>query len=461
MNKQELTKKLASTEEQVSSLIQKAKNQGVDQVEIYAGFYHGNEVSLEKNDINTSVTSEEINFGIRVIADHCQGFVTTNEPHSLEQAIQEAKTLALAQHTPDEAMELPPAVENAPQPITGLYLEEIDSITVEDVVQSAGKILNWRNENFPLINLDSGEVSLNKSFKLVANSHGILRSEMAASLSASFMGMAIDGDDISSFDYDGATGRSKELFLKDLDHSLEHFGEKCMGGLGAKPVKGFQGDIIIPPWSVFSFLADLLSSLTGSQIRRGRSKFADKLGQQIVSPLLSIFEDPSIPCFAGSSSFDREGVATEPKEIITAGVLKHFFYNHYEAKKAGLASSHGNAAGGYGSTPSCGPKQLQVIPGKSHIKDMLYCDKKTVFVNRFSGTSNAASGDFSGNVKGGAILHKGERIPVKELTISGNVYQALQQIAEVSRERILLGSSSHVPWIKIEGLDIIGMNEAN
>ncbi|MEM7180515.1 MAG: TldD/PmbA family protein [Spirochaetota bacterium] len=461
MNKQELNNKLDETKQRIQDLLQKAKREGIEEVEIYAGYYSGFEVSLEKNDVNTSISSEETNFGVRVIANHCQGFVTTNNPDSLEGAIKDAKSIALAQNTPDPAMELPSPSDTPTQDIQGLYLQEMDSVSMEDIMHIANDILLWQKEKYPLINIDSGNVSLDRGFKIIGNSKGTLASEMAASMSAGFMGMAVDGDDIGSFDYDSATGRTPELFQKDFSHSLESFGEKCMGCLQAQNIGGFKGHILVPPQSVFSFLGDLLSSLTATQIRRKRSKFGDKLGEKVASPLLSIFEDPSIPSFGRSTAFDREGVATEPKEIITTGVIKNFFYNHFEAKKAGLAASHGNASGSSSSTPSCGPKQLQVIPGKSNLKDMFYADEKAILINRFSGSSNSSSGDFSGSVKGGALLHKGNRTPVKELTISGNIYEVLNQITAISRERKLLASSSHVPWIQFSGIDITGMDEAS
>ncbi|MCB1193067.1 MAG: TldD/PmbA family protein [Leptospiraceae bacterium] len=454
--KKEFIQKIENTKDILTIVLQKAKNSGLAEVEIYTAYGSSLEVSLEKNDINASSYSEETNYGIRVIANHCQGFVTTNDPNTLWESIQEAKTLAIVQNTPDEAMELPDPIDV--RSVDGLYLDEIDDVDFEYLVGAAKTSLEEKNLHYPKVNLDSGNFSLSKGFKLVVSTKGIMAAELNSEMSANYMGMAVDGDDIGSFDYDYAIGRNKELFAKNLNHSFSEFLDRCMGGLGAKTISGFKGNILIPPESVFDFLGDLLASMTGTQIRRGRSKFGDKMGNQVASNLLTIFEDARIPGFSGSTAFDREGLPTVPKEVIQNGVLKNFFYNHFEAKKAGLKTSLGNASGGSGSLPSCGPKQLEIMPGETSLAEMLK-QTKTILVNRFSGSSDTSSGDFSGVVKGGFLLDGSSKIPIKETLISGNIYGVLNQIAFVSRERKLLYSSSLVPWILIEGIDIVGTDE--
>lgn len=453
----EIKNKLENTKSIVSDLIQKAKQNNIQQIEIFASYAMGDEISIEKNDIGTSTHSEDINYGIRVIENNCQGFVTTNNEESLYESILDARAIARSLNTPDECMELPECSDI--KPLDGLYHTEIDQVDFEHLMKFASYILEERNTKFPLVNIDNGGISLAKGFKLVANSKGILASESGASISANFFGMAVDGDDIGSFDYDSATGRTLESFKKNLEHAFHSFGDKCMGALKAQSIESFKGDVIVPPDSIFDFIGDLISSLTGTQIRRKRSKFGDKLGNQVASALLSIYEDPHIPCFSGSTSFDREGVPTQTKEIVNNGVLQNFFYNHFEARKAGLKASKGNATGGSSSTPSCGPKQLQILPGKSHISEMLNPTEKTILVSRFSGSSDSVSGDFSGTVKGGFLLNKGEKIPIKEVSLSGNIYELLNRIVDISRERKLLASSSHVPWIRFSEVDITGANE--
>jgi PmbA protein len=92
------------------------------------------------------------------------------------------------------------------------------------------------------------------------------------------------------------------------------------------------------------------------------------------------------------------------------------------------------------------------------VSEMMNPDGKAIWVNRFSGSSSGTSGDFSGVIKGGFLLEKGEKIPVKEIQIAGNMYDVLKkQISAVSKERELLGKSTWAPSLLIEGIDITGV----
>jgi PmbA protein len=81
---------------------------------------------------------------------------------------------------------------------------------------------------------------------------------------------------------------------------------------------------------------------------------------------------------------------------------------------------------------------------------------KGLLVNRFSGNVDSVSGDFSGVVKGGHYIEAGKTVcPVKEVMISGNIYELLKQVVDVSREYVDVGGS-RMPYIQIEGCSITG-----
>lgn len=443
--------------DRIVSAVDDAKKEGLSQVEIYAGYGNGTSVSLEKNDIQTYETYEETVYGIRVIENFSEGFVTTNDSRSLLESIRQAASLARSQNTPDPCVELPPPPEFVTSSMDHLD-ESLFGYDPNSVLELAKNILEIREKDYPKVSLDSAEVSLSYSLKAIASSKGILRSEAASSLSSSFMGMAIDGDDIGSFDSESAFGRSPREYEEDFRTNYWKFLNSCMGGLGAKTIPSFKGYVYLPPESIFSFLiGGLLGSLSAYSIRMKRSKLEGKIGEQVVSPMLSLYSDPTNPELAGCTAFDREGQNTRKMEIITAGVLKNYFFNHYEAKKAGLPASNGFATGGSGGLPGCGAKALQVSAGSTPVAQMLSADRKILWVNRFSGSSNGSSGDFSGVIKGGFLWEANEKIPVKEVQIAGNLYTILkEQLTAVSRERELIGKSTWAPSFLLEGMSVTG-----
>jgi PmbA protein len=438
--------------------IGKAKKSNISEVEIFAGYGLGSSVGIEKNDIQSLESYEETVYGIRVIENGREGFVTTNGSADLIASIQEAHSLAIAQSSSDSDLELPDKPKTLTPPLDHLDASffGIDPNCILDIAKN---IMQIREKEFPKVSLDSASASLSYSIKAIASSKDFFRSEASSSLSSSFMGMAIDGDDIGSFDSESCFGRSPIEFEKDFQEKYYKFLRSCESGLGAKKVSSFNGYLYLPPTAIFSFLiGGFLSSLSATAIRKKKSKMTGKLGEEVTSNLLTIFSDPTNPELASCTAFDREGMNTQKLNIIEKGVLKTFFYNHFEAKKAGLSSSNGCAIGGSSSTPGCGIHALQIEPGVTSVSEMMNPDGKAIWVNRFSGSSSSTSGDFSGVIKGGFLLEKGEKIPVKEIQIAGNMYDVLKnQISAVSKERELLGKSTWAPSLLIEGIDITGV----
>jgi PmbA protein len=141
------------------------------------------------------------------------------------------------------------------------------------------------------------------------------------------------------------------------------------------------------------------------------------------------------------------------RTLVRDGRLVDFLYDAYEARVAGRASG-GNARGGAASTPVIGAFAPTVPAGARGFSELCAESARAVLVSRFSGSSNPVTGEFSGVVKGGFLLKAGERLPIREVQISGNLYDALKSISGVSRETRLLDGVTSVPAVRIEGVSV-------
>jgi PmbA protein len=77
-----------------------------------------------------------------------------------------------------------------------------------------------------------------------------------------------------------------------------------------------------------------------------------------------------------------------------------------------------------------------------------------VIVTRFASSSNPLTGDFSGVVKGGFLVKNGERRPIEETTIAGNLYECLRSISAISDTARRMNGTVSMPAIKIDGLSV-------
>src|SRR3954471_21120893 len=106
----------------------------------------------------------------------------------------------------------------------------------------------------------------------------------------------------------------------------------------------------------------IASTLSGEAVLKGRSPFADRVGEQIGSDLLTFVDDPTNPAAFTATQTDGEGLATRRNALIEGGVLRGFLHNTYPGRRLGTRSP-GSAARGFRSTPSAGPRAVSLQPG--------------------------------------------------------------------------------------------------
>ncbi len=422
---------------------------GADQAEVYASAAQDMEVTFEKNDLNMMRTVSETTFGIRVFVQGRLGFATSNRPEDLQEIAAEAVGLAkISPADPDQGLPEPlPLPDPAPQ-----VDPDILGMDPETLTQFGMEIVEEIRSRDPRITIDTGEISVGEGIEAIVTSQGICASYHATDASGSLFGMAIDGDEVGSFAYDGDEVSRWSDLRPALAVAFERFVQKCVGALGARPGESFRGPILIPADSVDDFLGDLLAVLGADMVRKGKSPLGGRLGEQIASPLLTVVEAgmglPGHPL----TPFDREGLPRQRLPLLEQGVLRHFLTNSYEARLLGQVST-GHAQGGAGMLPVIGPACVSVEPGDVPLATLMQMDPG-IIVTRFSGSSNPISGDFSGVVKGGFLVKGGEKIPIQETTVAGNLYECLQRISGISQEVQVFGGTASYPAIRIEDVSI-------
>ncbi len=107
-----------------------------------------------------------------------------------------------------------------------------------------------------------------------------------------------------------------------------------------------------------SLIGSVFDAASGDAIWRHASFLAEKLGETIAAPSLTIVDDnlmmlPSGVGGFGTSPFDSEGLPSRRTVVVENGVLKNYLLNTYAARKLKMKSTH-NAARGLAGTPGIG-----------------------------------------------------------------------------------------------------------
>ncbi|QDV07279.1 peptidase PmbA [Planctomycetes bacterium Poly30] len=447
-------------EKRASELLQMAHEAGATGAEVYG--YGGTSLSakVEKGDLGQVQADEGSTLGLRVLIDGRLGFASTNQmrPEALRAAAVDAVAIAKLS-PPDEANVLPEPDEVDDSHRMRHHLDPaLAGIDVAQVVARAQALSQTAVDHDARVSVDQASFSVVSGASVVVSSRGIRQSDEDAALTMSLMGLAVDGAETGGFDYRGAVVRNSSQVEAELQRIAREVARACIGNLGATAGKTYKGPVAFAPAAfASSFLSPLLGSISAIAVQRGRSALADKIGEKI-APGLTLIDDPTDPKVAGARAFDREGLPARKIHLVDDGVLRTFIHNTYSAA-VGKTKSTGHAQGGPRSVPGLGCHAIRIesslADGLADEAEMLAALGTGLYIQRFSGSVDAASGDFSGTAKSARWVENGVVVrSVNEVMLSGNAFKLLNGSTQLTRATERVGGSSQIPWALVDGVSV-------
>ncbi len=149
----------------------------------------------------------------------------------------------------------------------------------------------------------------------------------------------------------------------DLDKAVADAVERSTRMLGATKARSGRCVVILDPRVTSTLLAVVSSALSGEAVTKGRSFFADRVGEEVAVSSFALVDDPTDPRSFGASTHDAEGLACRRNVLIENGVLRGFVFDTTSARRAGVASTASAVRGGYATTPVAGCRALLLSPG--------------------------------------------------------------------------------------------------
>lgn len=429
--------------------IREAEALGASGGEAYAAANSESEVFIENNDVKQAKSQKTSSMGIRVLYGGSVGFYSINSltKSRIKDAV--ATAVKIARASPQDRHHMLPG-KSKTRTLRGIYDRKAESFAAQDSAKVAAEMLRAAKSYDGRVSVDSGNFNADVATHWLANSNGVELKERTSVFSWSIMGMAIDGSDISSFDFQ--LGGSHSVKGINVRSAATEFAETVINSLGPRRIESFKGEMLLTPSAFNEMMQEAIShSINSDAVQKRSSYFAGKVGRQVSSHLLTVEDDATNIDGLGASSFDREGVPHRKNIVIEKGILKKFLYNTYTAKKVDVRST-GNASGSTSSPPSVSTTNFVVRPGRPSIDTLVSEMKNGVIVSRFSGNVNPVNGDFSGVVKGGRLVKNGTvQQAVKGVMVAGNVFEALRRLNGVSRERKIIYDSI-LPYMRFDGI---------
>ncbi len=403
-----------------------------EQVEVVVGRSTSTEVRVYDGDVEQLATATSAGIGVRVVSDHRQGFAYAG---SLDDDVM-AETLAEARDnatfaTEDEWLGLAEP-DGVPVPSLDLYRESSTSTEAKiDLALALEKAL--RASDARITGVDSADFADGVSEGAVVTTTGIRSLSRDASCYVSASCVATSGDDTQT-GFGFSVGRTTEDL--DIEAAAADASRRATRLLGATKPSSGRVTIVFDPYVTAQFLGIIGSTLSGEAVLKGRSLFADRLGDEVAAGALTLIDDATNPLAYSASETDGEGLASRRNVLIDGGRLQQFVHNAYTARRSDTTST-ANAVRGFSSTPSVGCRALSLAPGTRLQPELLAAVGSGVLISSVSGLHsgvNPVSGDFSTGAEGLRITGGALGEPLREFTIASTLQRMLAEVAEVGAD---------------------------
>ena len=440
------------------SAVKDAISKGCDEAEVFIKTAKRLSVEVKNNGVEALNSAKDFGISLRVIKKHRLGFSFTTNPAELEDMIKEAVEGA-KWTAEDEYIEVPNPL--LPPSDVLIFDEKIKNIKEDDIINNA-LFLEKAALDFDsrIKKVRKAEVSIAEGSTAIFNSKGINISYESSFVTAAVTTLADDGHDMQT-GWDFAVSRR----LSDINFSsiAAAASKKAIDLLGSRKITSVKVPVILDSSVASDFLGIFSSSLSAEAVQKKRSFLANKIGKNIISPIVNIFDDGLMPWRIGTKPVDDEGVPTSKKMIVSKGALTGFIHNTYTAKKEGTVSTGNAVRGGFKSLPGVGVMNLYIEAeesekyevGSEKDNKLIKSLSKGILVLEAMGvhTANPISGDFSVGISGLWIENGEIKYPVKEAVISGNVLELFKRIERVGSDLKFYGKIGS-PSLLIGEMDI-------
>lgn len=442
-------------EEPMNFCLQYAKERGAEATEILFNGSTSLSLKVEKGALSEHKVSNSSVYGVRLFKGEQVGmsYSEDSDPTSLKKMVD--KALETMQYTPEK-------------PFESLYAK--DQLIVDPTKEMTFETATLEEKIQCVLDLEAEVKKLDKRVKSSpynGYSEGMNERAMMNSLggkcyerypfASCYTSALMEDQDKQAMYYESDMHR--DFSLLNPRRCVEKSVEFAADFLKGETIKSGQYRVFFSPDLLSSFLGIFSSLFSGKALVEGTHPLKDKIGKKVASELLTITDCPRHKDAFYPTLFDDEGFASVDNPLLIDGVLNSLYHNSATSKQANVANTF-NA--------SRGPRSSLSVSGTTKViatGDMTEAQIKseTVFeivdMQGLHSGANPQSGNFSFAATG-YLWDKGERKQVvRGVTVSGNFYEAIQEIAGVGDKSYSNTSRTLIsPIICFAKLSVAGAN---
>lgn len=174
--------------------------------------------------------------------------------------------------------------------------------------------------------------------------------------------------------------------------------------------------------------------LEATAVAKGNSVFANRVGEQVASSLVTYIDDGTLPNEWGSLNVDDEGELTRKNVLIEDGILKGYLIDRFNGRRMGEQPTGSSRRESYRYQPTSRMTNTYIANGESTRESIIADTAYGIYAKYMGGGSvNPATGDYNFAVMEGYLVENGKiTTPIKGATLIGNGAETLYHVDRVA-----------------------------
>lgn len=378
--------------------------------------------------------------GLRALVDGAWGFSSTSslEESGIEALAKSAVDAGRAASKQVKEKVKVAACKPSKEEIEVPIKKDLASIDIEEKMEVAAGLVKACREYSGKVASASAIYMDESGEKVVATSEGTNVRIKLSRVYFSVKAVAKEGGKLTSiFESDGFLSGFEAIDKLDLRSYARKASERAVRLLEAKPSPKGRFKAVLDPKIAGTFIHEAVGhACEADHVINGQSILRNKLGEQIASELVTIYDDPTLEGGWGSAKYDDEGVPAGRRFLIKEGVLEGYIVNREAAKKLNMELNGGARAESYAHKPIVRMSNTYLSPGDFSLEELLEAIKDGVYARGTRGGQvDPARGVFQFSAEEAFLVKNGRIVePLLDVSLAGSTLETLKKIFAVGRE---------------------------
>jgi PmbA protein len=443
----------------VSRAVEAALAGGAGAAEAYAQHAAGREIRIHGGEVESLTAATERGLGVRAWIGGRVGYSYGTELSDRGLAAIAERAVTAAAVADEDEFAAPPAPAGEVPVLDGIDDPSIAEWPEARVVELALAVERAAlEEDARIAGVEQAVYADSRESVAIASSTGIAGTYTASTAFAYLQALA-GGDGAKETGLGFGLARSPAAL--DAAEIGREGAQRALAMIGARKPSSRACPVVFDPTVAASFLGFIASVLGADAVQRGRSPFAERLGDEVASEALLLYDDGTEPEGLQSAPFDDEGLPRRRISLVEEGRLRTFLHDSYTARRGGAESTASAGRGGYRSPPSVSPSNLIVSEGELPLEELLRLAGDGIYIDDVAGLHsgvNPVSGVFSVGASGREISGGELAGPMREFTIASDLVEMLRGVRSVGAEArwVPFGGSVRTPPLLVGEMAVSG-----